>query len=243
MNVALGDAGIVLALAASLVAAATLVVAQRKADEQLHRTGVRIAWVVVVGAVLSFVALERALITRDFEVLFVFENGSHRTPALYNFATAWAALEGSIVLWGLVLAGYLAVVLTKFRHRVGDPLVSWAIIVMLVVCTFFFGLMLGPADPFQRVTLPPGFVDGPGPNPLLQNNPLMAVHPPMLYLGYVGFTVPFAFALAALITGRVGEGWLLETRRWTLFAWGFLDRKSTRLNSSHSQQSRMPSSA
>ena len=91
MNVALGDAGIVLALAASLVAAATLVVAQRKADEQLHRTGVRIAWVVVVGAVLSFVALERALITRDFEVLFVFENGSHRTPALYNFATAWAA--------------------------------------------------------------------------------------------------------------------------------------------------------
>ena len=81
---------------------------------------------------------------------------------------------------------------------------------------------LGPADPFKAAfVIPPGF-DGPGPNPLLQNHILMAIHPPMLYLGYVGFTVPFAFAIAALVTGRLGEGWLLETRRWTLFAWGFL---------------------
>ena len=77
------------------------------------------------------------------------------------------------------------------------------------------------AQPFQRVDVPPGY-NGPGPNPLLQNHLLMAVHPPMLYLGYVGFTVPFAFAVAALATGRLGEGWLLETRRWTLFAWAFL---------------------
>ena len=73
----------------------------------------------------------------------------------------------------------------------------------------------------RRFDPPPGY-DGPGPNPLLQNHILMAFHPPMLYLGYVGFTVPFAFAIAALATGRVGEGWLVETRRWTLFAWGFL---------------------
>jgi len=81
--------------------------------------------------------------------------------------------------------------------------------------------MLGPANPFAKVAgnVP---LDGPGPNPLLQNHILMAFHPPILYLGYVGFSVPFAFAVAALITGRVGEGWLLETRRWTLFAWGFL---------------------
>jgi len=81
--------------------------------------------------------------------------------------------------------------------------------------------MAGPANPFQVVAgaIP---LDGPGPNPLLQNHPLVAFHPPMLYLGYVGFTIPFAFALAALITGRVGESWLVETRRWTLFAWGFL---------------------
>ncbi|HET7721709.1 MAG TPA: cytochrome c-type biogenesis CcmF C-terminal domain-containing protein, partial [Acidimicrobiales bacterium] len=79
----------------------------------------------------------------------------------------------------------------------------------------------GPANPFGAFDPPPGF-DGPGPNPLLQNHPLMAFHPPMLYLGYVGFTVPFAFAVAALVTGRVGEGWLVATRRWTLIAWGFL---------------------
>ena len=81
--------------------------------------------------------------------------------------------------------------------------------------------MLGPANPFSTVAAP-SRLDGPGPNPLLQNHLLMAFHPPMLYLGYVGFTVPFAFAIAALVTGRVGEGWLVETRRWTLFAWGFL---------------------
>src|SRR5438132_7339725 len=81
--------------------------------------------------------------------------------------------------------------------------------------------MAGPANPFRTLA---GAVptDGPGPNPLLQNHPLVAFHPPMLYLGFVGFTIPFAFAIGSLITGRLGEGWLIETRRWTLFAWGFL---------------------
>src|SRR3546814_196453 len=92
---------------------------------------------------------------------------------------------------------------------------------MFVVCAFFFLLMLGPANPFTAVDVPPGY-DGPGPNPLLQEHILMAVHPPLLYLGFVGFTVPFAFAIAALATGRLGEGWLVETRRATLMAWGFL---------------------
>lgn len=222
MNVALGDAGVVLAFVSSIIASITLLVALRNDDEQMRRTGVKVAWLVVAGAVLGFVMLERALITRDFTVKYVFDNGSSRTPPLYNFATAWASLEGSILLWGLVLAGYVGVVLTKFRQRIADPLVTWAVVVILLVTAFFFALMLGPADPFQTVTLPANFVDGPGPNPLLQNHVLMAIHPPMLYLGYVGFTVPFAFAIAALVTGRVGEGWLVETRRWTLFAWGFL---------------------
>lgn len=88
------------------------------------------------------------------------------------------------------------------------------------VCTFFFILTLGPANPFGKGAA--GVLDGPGPNPLLQNHILVLFHPPILYVGYVGMTIPFAFAIGALITGRLGEGWLLETRRWALFSWGFL---------------------
>ena len=186
----------------------------------LIRTGRTYAFLALGGALLATFAMQRALITRDFSLAYVAENGSTRTPALFNVATMWAALEGSILLWGLVLAGYLAIIAQKFRRRLEDPLVGWALLTMLVVGIFFFGLMLGPANPFETISPVPA--DGPGPNPLLQNHVLMAFHPPMLYLGYVGFTVPFAFAIAALVTGRVGEGWLLATRRWTLFAWGFL---------------------
>ena len=117
-----------------------------------------------------------------------------------------------------------------FRQRLDDPLVGWALVVMFVVVR-----VLLPARRSGRPTRsrPAGAADFDrcclGPNPLLQNHILVAFHPPMLYLGYVGFTVPFAFAIAALVTGRVGEGWLVETRRWTLFAWGFLtDRHRAR---------------
>ncbi|HEX7097320.1 MAG TPA: cytochrome c-type biogenesis CcmF C-terminal domain-containing protein, partial [Acidimicrobiales bacterium] len=159
--------------------------------------------------------------TRDFTVAFVANNGSTRTPALFNFATLWSALEGSILLWVLILTGYVVAMIVKFRNRIDDRLFGWALLTAFAVCAFFFFLLVGPANPFERFDPPPGY-DGPGPNPLLQNHVLMAFHPPMLYLGYVGFTVPFAFAIGALVTGRVGEGWLVETRRWTLLAWGFL---------------------
>ncbi|MCE2511875.1 MAG: heme lyase CcmF/NrfE family subunit [Acidimicrobiia bacterium] len=196
------------------------------------------------AAVMAVVVMERALITRDFTVKFVAENGSSTTPPVFNVATLWSALEGSILLWALVLCGYAVAVAVKFSgrgpvalwgvsvgdeqsvikvrgRRLGDPMVAWAMLVMFAVSAFFFALMVGPADPFISVEVPPGY-DGPGPNPLLQNHILMAFHPPILYLGYVGFTVPFAFAVAALATGRLGEGWLAATRRWTVAAWGFL---------------------
>ena len=132
----------------------------------------------------------------------------------------WSALEGSILLWLVILGGFTAAVGWKFRRRTADPLVAWALVVMFVVMAFFALVSFGPADPFGAGV--PGRDFGPGPNPLLQNHVLVLFHPPILYLGYVGMTVPFAFAIAALITGRVGEGWLLETRRWALFAWAFL---------------------
>jgi cytochrome c-type biogenesis protein CcmF len=221
MNLFLGSAGVLLGLSASLLGAATLAYALVKKRRDLQWLAVPYTVLLVVGAVLAVFAMERALITRDFTVRFVAENGSTRTPALYNVATMWAALEGSILLWGLILSGYTALVVGKFRRRLRDPLVGYAVLTMFIVAAFFFFLMAFPANPFERFSPAPGF-DGPGPNPLLQNHPLMAFHPPMLYLGYVGFTVPFAFAIAALATGRVGEGWLVATRRWTLIAWGFL---------------------
>ncbi|HUF33804.1 MAG TPA: heme lyase CcmF/NrfE family subunit [Acidimicrobiales bacterium] len=223
MNAALGSAGVTLGLVASLFGIATLALGLRRGARgaSLLRLGRSYAWLILGGAVLATVAMEIALITRDFSLVYVAENGSTLTPALYNVATLWAALEGSIILWSLVLAGFTVGVVVKFRHRLDDPLVGWATLTMFVVCAFFFALMVGPANPFRTVA---GAVptEGPGPNPLLQNHPLMAIHPPMLYLGYVGFTVPFAFAVAALVTGRLGEGWLAATRRWTLLAWGFL---------------------
>jgi cytochrome c-type biogenesis protein CcmF len=221
VNSVIGTGGIVLGASSSLLGIVTLAIGLRSKRPRLLETGWSYALLGLLGAVVAVCAMQRALITRDFSVEFVHDNGSTRTPALFNVATMWSALEGSILLWVLILSGFTVHVARKFRSRLADPLVGVALLTMLVVSAFFFLLVLGPANPFREVAVAAGY-DGPGPNPLLQDHVLMAFHPPMLYLGFVGFTVPFAFAIAALATGRVGEGWLLETRRATLLAWGFL---------------------
>jgi cytochrome c-type biogenesis protein CcmF len=185
------------------------------------RSGQLYAPIVLLGGVIGVVAMEHALIAHDFSLTYVAANNSRSTPWLYSITGLWSALAGSILLWGVVLGGYATAMVWRFRKRAGDSLVAWATLVVYVVAAFFFGLMLGPADPFTHVVgaIP---TNGPGPNSLLQNNPLVLIHPPMLYLGLVGFTLPFAFAIASLITGRLDEDWQGETRRWTLFAWAFL---------------------
>ena len=220
-NVALGSLAVSMGFAAAIAGVAVVAYGLARGRPSLVVEARWLVWGMAVAAVVAFAVMERALITRDFTVEFVAQNGSSTTPALFNVATLWAALEGSILLWSLVLAGYVVAVVVKFRDRAADPLFGWALLTLFVVAAFFFGLMLGPADPFTSFDPPPGY-DGPGPNPLLQNHVLMAFHPPVLYLGYVGFTVPFAFAIAALATGRVGDEWLLATRRWTIAAWGCL---------------------
>jgi cytochrome c-type biogenesis protein CcmF len=214
----------VLALALGAVSAflgiVVLLWGLRRSDDRMLRMGRRYAFIVLGAAALAVMAMEWALISHDFSIRYVAENNARATPLLFTVTGLWAALEGSILLWGLILGGYLAWMAFHFRRRATDPVVAWAMVVGFVVALFFFVLMLGPANPFE--TLPTTPADGRGPNPLLQNHPLMAFHPPMLYLGYVGMTVPFAFAIAALVTGRLGEGWLTETRRATLVAWGFL---------------------
>lgn len=222
MSAALGNAGLLIALVAASVGALATSVAIIGENRRALRQAPIYAAIIVAGSVLAVVAMQWALFSRDYSIDFVQRVGSSTTPALYNVAAMWSALEGSILLWVIVLALFTGGVALRFARRRDDELVAWALVVMYVVMTFFALVSFGPASPFAPgATVPVGF-DGPGPNPLLQNHILVLFHPPLLYLGYIGFTVPFAFAIAALITGRVGEGWLLETRRWALLSWGLL---------------------
>src|SRR5829696_3687828 len=222
LNGALGNAALLLVLCASCVGALSTGLAIVSGNRRGVRQGPVYAWLIAGGALLAVLSMQRALHQRDYSLKYVQQVGSNSTPTLYNVAAMWSALEGSILLWVVILAGFTAAVAWRFRKRLDDMLVGWALVVMFVVSAFFGLVAFGPANPFASgPEVPVGF-DGPGPNPLLQNHPLVLFHPPILYLGYVCFTVPFAFAIAALITGRVVEGWLMETRRWALFAWGFL---------------------
>jgi cytochrome c-type biogenesis protein CcmF len=173
-------------------------------------------FVCMLGANLTMVW---ALIAHDFSVHYVSQVGSRTTPLVYTVVSLWSALEGSILFWGAILGTYLVAFLRAQRSS-RERTVELGLGAMLGVATFFAFLIAGPANPFGPVfPVPP---DGPGPNALLQNDILMVIHPPMLYCGYVGMTVPFGIAVAALLDGRLGEAWLNALRRWTLVAWTFL---------------------
>jgi cytochrome c-type biogenesis protein CcmF len=225
LNAALGTAGVWLGLAGALAGTVAVAVGLfrqsrgRGGDARLD--GRVFAPVVLIGALVATAAMEHALVTHDFSLVYVSENNARATPLIYSITGLWSALAGSILLWGLALAVFTAILVWRYRRLFADPVVRWATMVMYAVTAFFFGLMAFPANPFLTV---PGRapLHGAGPNALLQDNPLVAAHPPLLYLGFVGFTVPFAFAVGMLATGRVGERWQVETRRWTLLSWTFL---------------------
>ena len=161
-----------------------------------------------------------ALVTHDFSVSYVAAVGSRSTPLLFTIISLWGALEGSILFWAWVLALYAAAVVWLHQRRPGN-LVPYAAMTLLAVSAFFAILLVGPANPFLPVSPVPA--DGPGPNTLLQNHILMAVHPPLLYLGYVGMSVPFAFAAGAIFSGEAATNdWAILSRRWMLGSWGFL---------------------
>jgi cytochrome c-type biogenesis protein CcmF len=221
VNATLGQIGVALGLVSAIAGIIAVLGGLTSRRHAWLLAAPKVAWGVLGGALLATFAMEHALITHDFSLAYVYNNNARQTPLLYCITGMWAALQGSILLWALVLSGYLMVMARRFRSRAADPLVAWALLVALVVTAFFFGLMAGPANPFVRVAGTP-LHNGLGPNALLQDNVLIAFHPVFLYLGFVGFTVPFAFAVAALVTGRLGEGWLIETRRYTLVAWACL---------------------
>jgi len=213
MNAAFGGIALWLALAVALAGiVVALLAARRPALAAAARAAMLVHFLLVTAAIA---VLEHALVTGDFSIRYVAENASLATPWMYKVSGLWGALEGSILLWAWLLAGCGALVATFYGRRHVE-LMPWVTAVLLSVSSFFLVVMTVLSSPFQRLS--PGPLDGRGLNPLLEN-PGMAFHPPMLYLGYVAFTVPFAFAIAALVTGRFGAEWITTTRRWTVAAW------------------------
>ena len=214
----LGYASILVALL--LAGAGTLIAAVMTWRTGRASTVARSITYTIAGLLsVATLAMIVALVTNDFRVSYVAQVGSRATPVDIKIISLWSALEGSILFWGWVLALYAAAVVYTQRRR-DDAAVGYATGTLLGVLTFFLLLLALPANPFALVNPVP--LDGPGPNPLLQNHYLMAVHPPLLYLGYVGMTVPFAFAIGALASGKLDNQWSRSTRRWTVTAWTFL---------------------
>jgi cytochrome c-type biogenesis protein CcmF len=214
----LGGGALVVALALALWGSIAAAVGARTGRSRLIESAQHAAIGVFVLLTACLLLLAYAFLTFDFSVRYVANNTNLGTPFYYRLTAVWGALEGSIVLWGWMLALYT--VLLVRRHRAdARELYPWALSVMLGVVAFFVLVMTLPAPPFQRLTPLPA--DGRGLNPLLEDTG-MITHPIALYLGFTGFTVPFAFAMAALVTGRVGDAWITTTRRWTIVAWYFL---------------------
>jgi cytochrome c-type biogenesis protein CcmF len=182
--------------------------------ETARRAGIASFAIVFLAAVVLVVAAFQ----NDFSIAYIFHHSNRDLPAPYKFATLWSGQEGSLLFWALLLSAYGLVL--RLRYKTDVRLFAYASVIIAAVQVFFLLLLNFAANPFgvMQGSLP---ADGNGLNPLLQY-PEMVIHPPMLYLGYVGFTVPFAFALAALIMRYPGEKWIQITRRWTMVTWGFL---------------------
>ena len=180
----------------------------------------RLVLVFAVSMILANLMMEYALITHDFSVSYVAKVGSLATPLHITIVSLWSSLEGSILFWGLVL-GIFSAALAMLQRRGHEDYLAYSLGVLMCIGLYFSFLIAGPANPFAPTPLPIP-LDGPGPNPLLQNHLLMIVHPPMLYLGYVGMSVPFAMAVAALLRGQLGSTWLRPLRKWLLVPTGFL---------------------
>ena len=176
------------------------------------------AWVQLVFTAIAYGCLTYAFLDNDFTVSYVAHNSNSKLPLLYKISGVWGAHEGSLLLWVLILAGWTGAV-TIFSRTVPENMITKVLGVLGLVNAGFLSFILFTSNPFAR-QFPPA-TEGRDLNPLLQD-PGLAIHPPMLYLGYVGFSVVFAFAIAALITGRLDMAWARWSRPWTTIAWSFL---------------------
>ncbi|MBF0449090.1 MAG: heme lyase CcmF/NrfE family subunit, partial [Magnetococcales bacterium] len=190
----------------------------RKGNPAWVRVGRQSAIVVALLLSISSIGLIISFLNHDFSVLYVAKHASLDLPIFYLATAMWGGHEGSLLLWAWFLSIYIAI--AAWRHWKSHALsIPYVLAILGVVLIGFLLLVLFLSSPFERLFPPP--MDGRDLNPLLQD-PGMVFHPPFLYMGYVGFAIPYAFAMAALITGQAKEEWLLATRRWTLFSWSML---------------------
>ncbi len=216
----LGSAAVLLALMTCAIGAPIAYFAGASRSERGLQWTRRMALAFALFMLLANLIMEYALITRDFSVSYVASVGSLATPLHITIVSLWSSLEGSILFWGLILGLFTAGV-TLLQRRGHEDYLAYTLGTLFVIGLFFSFLIAGPANPFRATPLPIP-TDGPGPNPLLQNHLLMIIHPPMLYLGYVGMSVPFAMAIAALLRGHLGASWLRPLRNWLLVPTSFL---------------------
>ncbi len=218
MTADLGYGMTLVALVLAIYGGAAAAVGARAGRPALVESAQHAALGVFVLITACFALLTYAFLTFDFSIRYVATNTNLGTPFYYRITGVWGALEGSIILWSWMLGLYTLILILRHRDSARE-LYPWALATMLGILAFFLLVMTIAAPPFQRQV--PVAADGRGLNPLLEDTG-MITHPVALYLGFTGFTVPFAFAMAALITGRIGDTWLVLTRRWTIVAWYFL---------------------
>ena len=213
-----GTAALVVGLGAALYAVGAGIVAGLTGRRQVAASARRAIYALAGLLVLSMALLEAAYIRSDFSFELVTQNSSTDTPTFYKLTAMWSSQSGSLLLWVFLLSVFASAVLFMTRHRLRQ-IAPWATAVLGAVAAFFLYLMVFAENPFATLSSPPA--EGNGLNPLLRH-PAMMFHPPMLYTGYVGFTIPFAFAVGALITRNTGADWIRATRRFALVAWTFL---------------------
>jgi cytochrome c-type biogenesis protein CcmF len=213
----LGRAALITAFGLALYAVVAGSLAAYSGRRRLHESARNALVGVFAAAAVAALVLLNAFRTRDFSFTYVAQHSSLRLPFPYSLTAFWGGQEGSLLLWLLVLTGLgsAAVLLNRELIR---RLLPWTVPVLGGVAVFFTVVLSFVASPFARQVAP---VDGAGLTPSLQN-PYMVIHPPLLYLGYVGMTIPFVFAAGAMISGRTDERWIVVTRRWTLLAWAAL---------------------
>jgi len=216
--VELGRFAILVALATALWAAGAATYGARTGRSDAVQSAVGGLRAAAIALTVSAAALFNAFLTRDFSVEYVAEHSSRGLSIFYTVGAFWAGQAGSLLLWGWILALY-SVVIARYGRRVTPTLLSYVIAVLGAVVAFFSLLLVIAASPFDSSPITPA--DGMGLNPMLLNYGQW-IHPLAIYLGYVGFTVPFAFCVAALVTGHLDDSWIRSVRKWTLWSWVFL---------------------